>query len=81
MTNAGHGTSVSVDAVVNSLRIQGITFHGPFHTPSGAVFLVIGRHIFLAPELVDLLAQNKLNRESIQALAERIDATNSSQSQ
>jgi len=63
----------SVDAVMNSLRNQGIAFRGPIHTPSRrAVFLVEG-HIFLEAELVDLFSRNKLNREGIQELARQIE--------
>jgi len=65
---------VSVDAVIDSLEIQGIAFHGPFCTHLKRVFFVIDRYILLESELVDLLEQNKLNREGIQELGKRIEA-------
>ena len=65
---------VSVDAVKDSLRLQGIPFRGPFCTPAKRIAFVVERYIFLESELVDLLAQNKLNRDGIQELAKRIQA-------
>jgi hypothetical protein len=63
---------VSVDAVINSLRIQGIAFRGPFCTPGKRTVFVVESCILLESELVDLFAQNKLNRDGIQELAKRI---------
>ena len=65
---------VSVDGVINSLRFQGITFRGPLCTPGKRTFFVIDDHILLECELVDLLEQNRLNRDGIQELAKRIKA-------
>lgn len=64
---------VSVDAVIDSLTIQGIAFRGPFRTPGKRTVFVIEGHILLESELVDLLEQNKLNREGILELAKRIE--------
>jgi hypothetical protein len=72
---------VPLDAVMNSLRIQGIAFGGPFCSPGGRTVLVVESCILLESELVDLLAQDKLNRDGIQGLAERIGAANSRQLQ
>jgi hypothetical protein len=66
---------VSVDAVIDSLRAQGLPFLGPFRTPGKRTVFVVEDHILLESELVDLFGQNKLNREGIQELAERIEAT------
>jgi hypothetical protein len=65
---------VSVDAVMDSLTIQGIAFRGPFCTQGKRVIFVIDRYILLESELVHLLEQNKLNREGILELAKRIEA-------
>ena len=65
---------VSVDAVIDSLRIQGIVFRGPFRTQSKRVFYVVDRYILLESELLDLLEQNKLNRDGIQELGKRTEA-------
>ena len=65
---------VSVEAVIDSLRIQGIAFHGPFRTQGKRVIFVVGRYILLESELADLLEQNKLNRVGIQELGKRIEA-------
>jgi hypothetical protein len=70
---------VSVDAVVNSLGFQGIAFRGPFCTPGRRTVFVIESCIFLESELVELLAQNRLDRDGIQELARRIEAANSRQ--
>ena len=70
---------LTVDAVTNSLRIQGIAFRGPFCTPGRRIVLVVEEHIFLESELLDLLAQNKLDQGGIQELAKRIDAMKSTQ--
>jgi hypothetical protein len=72
---------VSVDAVMDSLRIQGIPFRGPLCTPGKRTVFVVENHILLDSELVDLFTQNKLNREGIQELAERTEATNPRQLQ
>ena len=65
---------VSVDAVMDSLTIQGIAFRGPVCTPGKHTVFLIEGHIFLQSELVELLEQNKLNRDGIQELAKRIEA-------
>jgi hypothetical protein len=65
---------VSVDAVIDSLTSQGIAFRGPFCTHLKRVFFVIDRYILLESELLDLLEQNKLNRDGIQELGKRIEA-------
>ena len=73
MVNArSDSVAVSVDAVINSLRIQGIAFRGPFCTPGQRTVFVVESHILLESELVDLLAQNKLDRDGIQEFAKRI---------
>jgi hypothetical protein len=74
---ASSSVSVSVDAVLNSLRIQGIAFRGPFHTPGKRTVFVVESYIFLESELVDLFTQNTLNRDGIRALCKRIQAANS----
>jgi hypothetical protein len=63
---------VSVDAVINSLTIQGIAFRGPFCTPGQRTVFVVQNHILLQSELFELLAQNKLDRDGIQEFAKRI---------
>jgi hypothetical protein len=68
---------VSVDAVLNSLRSQGIAFRGPFCTPAKHTFFIVESYIFLESELVDLLMQNKLSRDGIRAHSERIQAATS----
>lgn len=60
---------VSVGAVIDSLRIQGIAFHGPLRTPSQRVIFLVDGYILLQSELLHLLEQNKLNRDGIQELA------------
>lgn len=65
---------VLIDAVIDSLKTQGIAFRGPYWTHSKPTFFVIDQSIFLESELIDLLEQNKLNRDGIQRLAERIKA-------
>jgi hypothetical protein len=73
MVNArSDSVPVSVDAAINSLRIQGIAFRGPFCTPGQRTVFVVESCIFLESELVDLFTQNKLNRGGIQELAKRI---------
>ncbi len=64
---------VSVDAVIDSLRIQGIVFRGPFCTQGKRVIFVVDRYILLESELLDLLEQNRLNRDGILELAKRIE--------
>jgi len=68
---------VSVDAVIDSLRNQGIAFRGPFHTPGKRAVFVVESYILLESELVDLFTQNMLNRDGVRALSKRIQATNS----
>lgn len=63
---------VLVDAVIDSLKTQGIAFRGPCRTHSKPAFFVIDQSILLESELIDLLEQNKLNRDGIQELAESI---------
>jgi hypothetical protein len=74
---ASSSLPVSVDAVLNSLRIQGIAFRGPFRTPGKRTVFVVESYILLESELVDLFAQNMLNRDGIRALSKRIQDTNS----
>ncbi len=62
---------VSVDAVIDSLRNQGIAFRGPFRTAGKRTVFIVESCILLESELVDLFAQNKLNRDGIQELAKR----------
>jgi len=64
---------VSVEAVIDSLTNQGIAFRGPFCTQRKHVIFVIDRYILLESELLDLLEQNKLNREGILQLGKRIE--------
>jgi hypothetical protein len=73
---ANSSVPVSFDAVLNSLRIQGIAFRGPFCTPAKHTVFVVESYILLESELVDLLMQNKLNRDGIRAHSKRIQATN-----
>jgi hypothetical protein len=68
--------SASTDAFMNSLRVQGIAFHGPFRTPRGNVLFLLQNHLFLELELFDLLKQSKLNREGIEELVRNIQASN-----
>ena len=73
MVNArSDSVSVSVDAAIDSLRIQGITVHGPFCTPGRRTVFVVESHILLESELAELLAENKLDRNGIQEFAKRI---------
>jgi hypothetical protein len=65
---------VSVDAVIDSLKIQGIAFHGPFRTQGKRVIFVVDGYLLLDSELADLLEQNKLDRDGIQELGKRIKA-------
>jgi hypothetical protein len=66
---------VSVEAIIDSLKIQGIAFHGPLRTQGKRVIFVVGKYILLESELADLLEQNKLNRVGIQELGKRIEAS------
>jgi hypothetical protein len=77
MDNPRKGTPfapVSIDAALNSLKIQRIVFRGPFRTRGKNVAFLVDGYILLESELVDLFAQNKLNRDSIQGLALRVGA-------
>ena len=74
---ASSSAPVSVAAVLNSLRIQGIAFRGPFHTPGKRAVFVVESYILLESELVDLFTQNTLNRDGVRALSKSIQATNS----
>jgi hypothetical protein len=69
-------TPGSAEAVMHSLRIQGICFEGPFCTPSKRIVFVVENYFFLDSELIELLAQNKLDRDGIQELAKRVRAAN-----
>ena len=66
---------VSVEAIIDSLKIQGIAFHGPLRTQGKRVIFVVDRYILLESELADLLEQNKLNRDGILELGKRIEAS------
>jgi|SRR5580700_6026233 hypothetical protein len=66
--------AVSIDAVINSLRNQEIPFRGPFCTQRKGILFLVEGCILLESELVELFAQNKLNRDGIQELAKRIEA-------
>jgi len=74
---ASSSVPVSVADVLNSLRIHGIAFRGPFHTPGKRAVFVVESYILLESELVDLFTQNMLNRDGVRALSKRIQATNS----
>ena len=65
---------VSVDAVVDSLRTQRIPFRGPLRTPGQRVIFLVDGYILLQSELLDLLEQNKLNRDAIRKLAKGLQA-------
>jgi len=68
----------SAGAVRNSLRIQRITFRGPFYTPGKKhVVFLVESYLLLESELVELFVEKKLNRDGIQALAKRIETTKS----
>jgi hypothetical protein len=70
---------LSAEAVANSLRMQGIDFRGPLRTRAGRILFVAEGCIFLELELVELLGQNKLDREGLQQLAKNIQSSNSRQ--
>jgi len=70
---------VTADAVADWLRSQGIPFRGPFRSQAKRIVFVIEKHIFLESELLELLGQNKLDRDGIQQLARRLESMNSSQ--
>lgn len=67
---------VTAQAVAKSLRMQGIDFRGPCYSQTKGILFVIENQIFLESELVELFAQNKLNREGIQELAEHVETMN-----
>jgi len=71
----GDSAPAFVDAVLNSLTIQGIAFRGPFRSRGKNVIFVVEGYILLECELVDLFSQNKLNRVGIEEFALRIGAT------
>ena len=71
---ANSSALVSVAAVLDSFRMQGIAFRGPFNTPAKHTVFVVEGYILLESELVDLLMQNKLNRDDIRVHCERIQA-------
>jgi hypothetical protein len=77
----GRFATVSAEAVLNSLKTQGIAFRGPFHTRGKNVVFVVEGYILLESELVELFAQNKLNRDGIQEFAKQIGAMKSRMSQ
>jgi hypothetical protein len=68
-------SSVSADVVLNSLKALGIAFTGPFHTPNGNVLFLVENCLFLETELIEQFTQNKLSREGLQELAQRIQAS------
>jgi hypothetical protein len=63
-----------VEDVIDSLKTQGIAFRGPCWAHTKPTFFVINQSILLESELIDLLEQNKLNRDGIQELTQRIKA-------
>jgi hypothetical protein len=65
-------SSQPADALVEFLRIQGLTFSGPFYTPAKHAVFVIEDYIFLESELIDLYRQNQLNPQGIRERAHRI---------
>ena len=71
---ANSSVLVSIAAVLDSLRIQGIAFRGPFGAPAKHTVFVVEGYILLESELVELLMQNKLNRDGIRVHSERIQA-------
>jgi hypothetical protein len=77
MKAANSSAPASIDAVLDSLRIQGIAFRGPFCTPAKHTIFVVESYILLESELVDLLVQNKLDRDGIEAHSKHMQATNS----
>jgi hypothetical protein len=64
---------VSAEAIIDALTSQGIAVHGPFCTHLERVIFVVDKYILLESELLDLLEQNKLNRDGIQELGKRIE--------
>src|SRR5579864_466576 len=68
---------LSVDAIADSLRTQGIPFRGPFCWRAKLIFFVVGNYILLESELFELLGQGNLHQEGIQHLTQRIEAENS----
>jgi hypothetical protein len=70
---------MTADAVTKSLRMQGIIFRGPLYSQRTGTIFIVENQLLLESELVELLAQYKLNREGIQELAKRIEARDSRQ--
>lgn len=70
---------ITVDAVVESLRMLGMNFRGPYYSQTKGILFVVENQIFLESELDELFARNKLNRDGIQELAKRIEAMNAKQ--
>jgi hypothetical protein len=70
---------MSADAVTKCLRMQGIIFRGPLYSQRTGTIFIVENQLLLESELVELLAQYKLNREGIQELAKRIEARDSMQ--
>ena len=64
---------VSAEAIIDALTSQGIAVGGPFCTHLERVIFVVDKYILLESELLDLLEQNKLNRDGIQELGKRIE--------
>ena len=54
-------------------RPERTSVRGPFCTPGKRIVFVVEKYIFLQSELLDLLAQNKLDRGGLQELAKRIE--------
>ncbi|MGB7282089.1 MAG: hypothetical protein WBE13_07505 [Candidatus Acidiferrum sp.] len=67
-------SSVSADVVLNSLKALGIAFSGPYRTPSGNVLFLVENCLFLETELIEQFKQNKLSREGLQELSQKIHA-------
>ena len=65
---------VSAEAIIDALTSQGIAARGPLCTHLERVIFVVDKYILLESELLDLLVQNKLNRDGIQELGKRIEA-------
>ena len=59
---------ISIYDVMNALRSQGIAFRIP-RPPRNRDGLMVDRRFLRNSELIELLAQNKLNRDGIQELA------------
>jgi hypothetical protein len=67
--------SLTADAVMDSLRVHGITFRGLFQTPRGNVLFSVESHLFLELELVAVFKRNKRHREGVQELARYNEAS------